>query len=364
VFRYLLAIVASGDRVEAQLRGATPGQPPRLIWSGGTQWPDWPALRRSVKAVVSRMDAELSDLSAIGALLQRSLPGDLLRHLDAVPADVPVVLSLTPQTETVPWEWLIIEGSPLALRNPVVRQPTGISDKARGLRLAGAPLRALVVGDAGVGNKTDMARLPGAAMEARRVAELLRASGATVTSLEREQAVYARLVSEVEQGDYDIVHFAGHAWFERSDALLYFWDGSVSSSELASILNRRPPALLVLNSHYTAFAPCGVVFEDRPGADALGPPGVDRPLLPPLGFMGLASRSGVGAFVGCFGGAVRDDSAAQFAIEFYTQLLTGTHFAAALHDARKATTNVNDTTGLYFAGSGYPELRLSRPPSR
>lgn len=354
-----LAIGGSGHRIAIELREEVPGTLPRPIWSGGSQWPAWPELRHGLKAVLSRVDVELSDLSAIGAHLQRSMPDDLLRHLDQMPPETPVMLSLAPQTDTVPWEWLIVEGSPLCLRNPVVRRPTGITDKARGLRLASRPLRALVVGDAGAGNGSDVARLPGAAKEARYVAQLLRERDATVTSLEREEAVYARLVSEVMEGDYDIIHFAGHAWFERSDALLYLWDGSVSSSELASILNRRPPTLLVLNSHYTAFAPCGVVLDDRPGAETTGPPGVDRPLPPPLGFMGLASRSGVGAFVGCFGGAVRDDSAAQFSIEFYTQLLAGSRFADALYSARKATTNVNDTTGLYYSGSGYPETVLS-----
>jgi hypothetical protein len=76
--------------------------------------------------------------------------------------------------------------------------------------------------------------------------------------------------------------------------------------------------------------------------------------------MGLASRSGVGAFVGCLSGAIRDDTASQFAVEFYDQLLKGDCFAGALHSARKATTNFKDTTGLYYVGSGYPELVLSR----
>ena len=354
-----LSIGGSGDRITLRLDEEQPGSSPRRVWSGGCQWPDWPELTQDLKPIVSLLDVELPRVSAVGAQLQRVLPDELLRHLDAIPTDVPVTLSLSPETETLPWEWLIVEGSPLCLRHAVVRRPTSISDKARGLRLPGSPLRALVIGDAGIGNKSEYGRLPGAAKEAREVAELLRLVGSHVTSLEREEAVYARLVAEVEEGDYDIIHFAGHAWFEQSEALLYFWDGRVSSSELTSIFNRRPPTLLMLNSHYTAFAPCGIVFDDRYGAQATRPPGVDRPLPPPLGFMGLASRSGVGAFVGCFSGAVRDDSAGEFAVTFYRQLLYGQHFAAAIHAARQATTNFKDTTGLCYAGSGYPEIVLS-----
>jgi CHAT domain-containing protein len=173
------------------------------------------------------------------------------------------------------------------------------------------------------------------------------------------EAMYARLVNEVEHGEYDIIHFAGHAWYERAEAFLQLWDGRVSSSELASILSRRPPVLLVLNSHYTAFAPCGIVLDDERTVDDESPPGVDRPLPPALGFVGLASRSGVGAFVGSFGGALRDDSACSFAITFYEQLLRGENFASALHNARTSATNVKDATGLYYAGSGYAEVRLA-----
>lgn len=352
-----LAINGSGDRIILQLREEEPGTSPRHIWSGGSQWPDWPLLRQTLRGVLSKLDVDLPTVSAIGAQLQRALPDELLRRLDATSPDVTVTLSLSPETETIPWEWLIVEGSPLCLRNPVVRRPTSVSDRARGLRLPGTPLRALIIGDAGIGNQSSYGNLLGAAKEAKSVAELLRECGSHVTSLEREAAVYARLVAEVEEGDYDIVHFAGHAWFEQAEAVLYLWDGQVASSELASILNRRPPALLFLNSHYTGFVPCGIVFGDS--HESTSPPGVDRPLPPPLGMMGLASRSGVGGFVGCFSGAVRDDTACQFAIEFYTHLLRGNTFSAALHKARQAATNFNDTTGLCYAGSGYPEIVMS-----
>jgi hypothetical protein len=355
-----LEITSSGGRIALRF-GVVAPDGVSSTWSGGTQWPESSSLRGLLRREVSVGGLELADVNAIGAQLQRSMPGELLRRLEQTKPFVPVMLSLSPATETVPWEWTIVEGSPLCLRNPVVRRPTGISDRSRGLRLAGTPLRALVIGDAGIGDKSSYSTLPGAAKEAKSIAGLLRANKHDVTLLSREEAVYARLVDEVEHGEYDIIHFAGHAWYEREEGLLYLWDGRVSSSELASILNRRPPVLLVLNSHYTAFAPCGIVLEEaQPAAHDASPPGVDRPLPPPLGFMGLASRSGVGAFVGSFGGAVSDESACRFAITLYEQLLSGHAFANALLTARKSTTNVNDTTGLHYAGSGYAEVTLAR----
>jgi hypothetical protein len=353
-----LEISASGERLALHFEEeASPGVS-RSLWSGGSQWPDWPWLQSSLSGV-AEWGSGLAQVNAVGAQLERALPDDLLRCLEATDPNVPVMLSLSSATETIPWEWTIVQGSPLCLRNPVIRRPTGISDRSRGLRLAGTPLRALLIGDAGAGDKSARALLPGAALETKSIAKLLTDQGHEVTLLSREQAVYSRLVEEVEHGEYDIIHFAGHAWYEREEGLLYLWDGRVSSSELASIFNRRPPVLLVLNSHYTAFAPGGIVSSNTRRANDTGPPGVDHPLPPPMGFMGLASRSGVGAFVGCFGGQLRDDSACRVAITLYQHLLKGFTFAYALHLARKENTNVTDTTGLFYIGSGYAEVILA-----
>ncbi len=363
---YELVIGSGGERLALALREVRPDGSSRRVWSGGGPWPDWSTLRRALDSALFDRLGELSTLNAIGAFLQRGLPEELLRHLETVPPDATIMLLLTAATETVPWEWLVLEGSPLCLRNPVVRCPSGISHKARGLRLARDPLRVLLIGDAGYsgGSGQPPVELAGAAEEVRRVGELLCQQGAAVTTIEREAAVYARIVSEVQEGDYDVIHFAGHAWYRGGEAILHFWDGTVSSSELASILNQRPPTLLVLNSHVTAFMPCGAIVAARPGTEPSAPPGVDRPLPPPLGFMGLASRSGVAAFVGTFAGAVPDEGAKQFAIELYRRMVAGERFDTALLGARKATTNFTDTTGLVYAGSGNRGVVLAAPRSR
>jgi hypothetical protein len=364
-----LAIHAAGDRITLDLYEPDALGSPRRTWSGGHHWPEWSTLKYRLTEICGTSDAKLAGVSAFGALLQKVIPADLQDQLDVLHPDTTVALSLSPETEIVPWEWLIVEGSPLCLRNPVIRRPVGVSDKARGLRFAGTPIRALIVGDAGIGDGTNWP-LPGAEMEVRELATLLQMADArnVVRLLLREEAVYARLVEEVDSGDYDIIHFAGHAWYEQSQALLYLWDGRVTSSELSSLLNRRPPALLFLNSHYTAFVPCGIAsydysFERWEKAPYLvRAPGVDRPAPSALGFTCQASRSGVGAFVGSFAGALHDGSAAAFALEFYKQLLNGWNFASALHSARKATTRFDDITGTFYTGTGYPGLLLTPAP--
>src|ERR687895_407350 len=126
-----LEISASGERIALQFREETSNSGPRSIWSGGSHWPEWSLLRQSLRNTIN---GELAPLNAVGAQLQRAMPDELLRRLEGTNSKVPVMLCLSPATETVPWEWTIVEGSPLCLRNPVVRRPTGISDRSRGLQ--------------------------------------------------------------------------------------------------------------------------------------------------------------------------------------------------------------------------------------
>jgi hypothetical protein len=357
-----LDIHEAGNGLALRLRERLSSGESDTVWSGGCQWPDWTVLRQSLRYVNDRRGGSLTDLNAIGSELSNVLPDELMRRMEAIDSRLPVLLELSAASETIPWEWLIVRGSALCLRNPVVRRPTGISDRSRGLRLPGDPLRALLIGDSGLGSaQHSRTSLPGAQQEVQHISKLLERGGHQVMTLNGKQAVYARLMHEVENGDYDLIHFAGHSGFEDDEGVLSLWDGQVSSSELASILYRRPPCLLMLNSHYTAFAPCGIFAKDGPAGPAMQAPGVDRPVPPPLGFMALASRSGVGAFIGNFS-EVEDLPASKFAIIFYEHLLAGERFAHALHAAIQATTNVQETTGMHYVGSGHAGIQLANPP--
>ncbi|MFN0059598.1 MAG: SIR2 family protein [Planctomycetota bacterium] len=358
-----LQITADADRLDLRLQTAGGRDTAAIDWTGGAAWPVWPDFMKRLGRVIGQPlgVSSLADVNAVGAALSAILPDELEHRLAALRAGSVVRIACSAESEILPWEWMIVDGSPICLRNAVVRAPVGVSDRGRGLRVVAQPLRALVVGDAGDSSGASIHRLPGALKEARAVAKLIGAASGEnhVTHLEQGEATYARLIHEVETGDYDIIHFAGHAWFSRDESQLYLWDGIVGASELGSLFNRRPPALLVLSTHHTAFVLPGLSERGEFVArNQLHPPGVDRTAPAVRGFAGMAMRAGVSAFLGCIA-SPGDEVCAQLVSRLYRELLDGAPVAFALREARRRTVQVNDITGMLFVLSGYAETRLT-----
>ena len=204
--------------------------------------------------------------------------------------------------------------------------------------------------------------LPGALDEAQRVAAVLRRSKAIVRLLVQNDASYARVMQELRTGWYDVVHFAGHAWFDVSESYIALHDGQVRASELVSAFNKHPPSLVMLNSHYTTHLP---VFTDV--SDVRYPPspsiGDALQLLASKrrGFTQLAARSGVGAFIGCFG-SPGDECAKQFAVDLYSRMTQGMSVAHAVRATREGLARISqDQTFLYYSVSGYGDVVLAEP---
>jgi CHAT domain-containing protein len=268
------------------------------------------------------------------------------------------MLACSPEAEILPWEWLIVEGTPMCLRCAVARRSVGLSEKARGLRFVGQPLRALVIGDTGEGS-ANFPSLPSARREAEEVKKVIegQSEGGTVTLLLGKDASYERVIREVERGEYDIIHFAGVAGCDDSESFLVMNDGHVRSSELVSLLNRRPPAFMMLNSELTAFVP---PIEGFSGEFAARSGNGQWPLhANARGFDRMAARAGVSAFIGVFRGALEDEPAAKLATATYSALLDGLPTAQALLRARKDCVRFNDVTGCFYTLSGHPHLRLA-----
>jgi hypothetical protein len=284
-----------------------------------------------------------------GVLLAELLPKAEIR---AVPPDRTLTIIAEGDLSAVPWELAMCDDrEPLCLARAVVRALPPDPGAARGLPGLPRQVRVLVIGDPGV---EPLVRLPGAYEEARAVASEYETSGATCTLLCREDAMLDTL-----NGDFDVIHFAGHAWFDRQESYLAFnGDERLTASELRSVLGRRPPAILVLNSHYTAFLPRGMrpaELEESQNAEL--PPTSD------IGFTQMAVATGVGGFIGTFS-SPRDLPAKDFGVRVHGELLRGTTIAGAVHNARRHTiaTHGDDVSALQYVLSGYPHYRFPGVP--
>ncbi|MDY7095498.1 MAG: SIR2 family protein [Acidobacteriota bacterium] len=274
------------------------------------------------------------------------------RALDVLEEGSLLRLETSPELARWPWEWVRLEGDEreLAQRLAMGRAPVAITDRARGRPRIDGPPSVLLLADPS-GN------LPGARDEAHVIAEAYEEAGSHCRLLEGRRATSEALVGELQRGTSDIVHFAGHGWFDEQEAYLLLADDQrLRASELRYFLGRRPPALLVLNTHYSAFIPPQITATV---AGAEGHAEVPAQRVGRDGFSETALAAGVGAVVGTYG-SVSDAVAAEVGIALHHGLLEGLPVAEALRHARPAAPpgdSSYDPTGLLYALSGYLDLR-------
>ncbi len=357
-FDFGFRIGPSADRLSAR------GDGDDEWWATEPTVLDWSRLATSLPASYAVTTATEDGTAAMGLILAQVVPARVRDWLAQIPDNAVLSLDLTPDAEIFPWEWMQIEHQPVSRRVAIVRRPPGISSTARGRPLAGKPLRALIIGDASAKSESPIP-LPGALDEARKVATVLRRSKAVVTLLVQQQATYARVMHELRAGWYDVVHFAGHAWFDASESYIALHDGNVRASELVSAFNKHPPSLVMLNSHYTSHLPVftGDTDVQYPPSPSIGDT-LQLLASKRRGFTQLAARSGVGAFIGCIGNP-GDESARRFALLFYTGMMQGMNVAHAVRAARRElASSTLDQTYLYYTLSGYGDVMLTEPKRR
>ncbi|MGQ0647620.1 MAG: SIR2 family protein [Gemmatimonadaceae bacterium] len=325
---------------------------------------DWPRLSTSLSTAVDSFFQTESAVRDVGNELVGALPSALVDALSTPQLDL-VTLDLDAASAALPWEWATIGNRALMHRVATCRTMAEVSDSARGRPFVRTPLRALVIGDTQpiIAETGKRLVLPGAHEEATTIAELLQSAqpGTTVVTLTGRQAHYSRLMRELHDHEFDMVHFAGHAWVEDGSAYMALHDHIVFASELAMLFNRRPPAMLFMNSHHTGFVPA---FTQAAPLALPRYASVDdfhrRLRQRQYGFEYVAARAGVGSFVGCIG-EPSDTGARDVAVSTYRHLLGGAHLAGALYRARSSAHAEDDVTPYYLLMAGYPDLHLVPP---
>jgi len=183
--------------------------------------------------------------------------------------------------------------------------------------------------------------LPGAEEEGKRILAMAsKNQGIHVTPIIQGEATKRRLAAEFASGKYDIVHYAGHAYFDEANrsqsGILCAGDQVLSGRDLATLDSL--PSLVVFNACESGrvrsatlptrmAAPRANAKKQTAGLDEL----VDRNVSLAEAFL----RGGVGAFVGTYW-PVGDSAAATFADKFYSKILASGSIGESLHEARQA----------------------------
>jgi hypothetical protein len=249
-------------------------------------------------------------------------------------------LLISTNDPALPWELMHDGGNFLCLKNPIGRQLRTHEGARRNPTENLASPRFLLIGNP----RLD---LPDAHKEVESIAEKL--SNADVHVLIGEEASNLEVLSALQSGQYNVIHYAGHASFDQhnpSDSSLQLAKGkSVSASEVKRILKGRP--LVFLNACASARAHRKDEQIRYTGADTEG----------------LASAFVLGGAL-CVIGAlwpVFDDYSAKFASIFYDKLLAGETIGDALLFARKQLVDASkeQITWGSFILYGDPTLKLN-----
>lgn len=273
---------------------------------------------------------------ATGRVLRDRLLSDDLRALLARHADRRLLLLTNDQASGLPWELLEGEsGTPPSIGHGLVRR-IALSGDARppaDRASTDAHLRVLLV----VNPRGDLA---GAAAEGHAVATALAGrQDIVVTRVEGGAATRTRVQNELTTGYYDVLHYAGHAYFDpahRSDSGLRLADGTFTAADLGS---GTVPRLVVLSACESArvrgpdgdtavAAETGQPLPEQTDGEAALRDVDDQPLAEAL------LRAGVTTMVGTFF-KVSDSAALTFATALHTSLATGKTIGDATRDARR-----------------------------
>jgi pimeloyl-ACP methyl ester carboxylesterase len=281
-------------------------------------------------------------------------PGVALALREVAERDQHLVVVHDAATSRIPWETICIDGwFPAGRRGLSRRYLAENLSVAKWLeqRRMGETLEVLLV----VNPTKD---LPGADREAKRIAEVFPQGNSRVrlTEIRGDAATRDALLGEFQSGRYDVIHYAGHAFFdpdERARSGILCAGGQVLSGvHLAGISNL--PALLFFNACESGRVR-RTPREKKSRKLDVGAR-IDRNVGMAEAFM----RGGAANYLGTYW-PVGDASAASFARVFYTKLLEGAAIGEAVQAGRQRIRRSREIDWVDYIHYGAYDFRLKIP---
>jgi hypothetical protein len=191
--------------------------------------------------------------------------------------------------------------------------------------------------------------LVGAEKEGKRVGDLFNARQRVhLTVISGQAATRARLRTEFSSGKYDILHYAGHAYFDPhrpAGSGVVCSDGNLTGAELVELGNL--PSLVFFNACESARVRARVIDQGPHVTRDMGER-IERN----AGLAEAFMRAGVANYIGTYW-PVSDAAADEFARVFYEGVLTGETLAKALANGRGVVERIRsvDWADYIFYGS-------------
>jgi len=288
----------------------------------------------------------LNKLPGFGTeLAEMVLPADIRTALSGLKGKRTVVIH-DAWSSRIPWETICIEDRFPALEDGMSRKYTtadlSVAKWLESRRRDGI-LEILVVID-------PTRDLPGAAEEGEALVEALAGiSRVETTVLRGREAGWTALSEAFRSGDYDAVHYAGHAYFDRGDhaksGIVCADHRVLSGADLAGMSHL--PALVFFNACEAA----RIRGKKKRMGGRAARDRIERNVSLAEAFL----RGGIANYVGTYW-PVGDAGAKTFAEVFYAGLLKGAPIGEALLEGRKAVRekgNVDWADYIHYGGYGF-----------
>ncbi len=288
-------------------------------------------------------DTNLEKLETIGKKMYQSLfPQQLKKYIAKNPVETLVFLSTN---YALPFELMHDGESFLATKYDIYRSP--IVDEVPSIKMQEKaeedPTQISIVT-----NPTN--NLPAAEKETEQIIKFFEAKkdlDINIDVYSKEGASYRALSKIFSSPRLDIFHYCGHSGVKKDDIYFHLADEPYSVTDLYL----QYPATFFLNM-------CESDLKVKQKVDFSG----TRTLSFPMAIMNRGAKACLATLW-----PIVDASAAQFAIDFYKQLLKGVTFGTAVREAKEHLANVsdpNDITWLSFILYGNPGFSTIKIPQK